>query len=141
MATLAGIKPPRPPASRASRAAAAGAVTISATEAQNEFGRVLESATREQDVIITRHNVPRAVLVSVDRYRELVGTEAVLLDALTEEFDAMLSRMQAPAVRAGTERGFAASPREMGKAAVQSARKSRPGKPRPGKPRPRKRER
>lgn len=102
-------------------------VTITATEAQNEFGRVLEQTTRDQVVVITRHQVPRAVLVSVERYRNLVSAESALLNTLTDEFDAMLARMQTPEVRAGTERGFRATPETMGKAARAAARKTRKG--------------
>jgi len=102
-------------------------ITVTATEAQNEFGRVLDQAARDQDVVITRHNVPRAVLLSVGRYRELVGAEATILNTLTEEFDALLARMQTPEVRAGTERGFQAPPEVMGRAAEAAARPGRDG--------------
>ncbi len=99
-------------------------MTVTATEAQNEFGRVLDQATRDQVVVITRHSVPRAVLLSVERYRELAGAESTILNTLTDEFDAMLARMQTPKVRSGTERGFRATPEQMGGAAQASARRS-----------------
>lgn len=101
--------------------------TIPATEAQNEFGRVMEQAIRDQTVVITRHNVPKVVLLSVERYRELAAAESTILDTLTDEFDAMLARMQAPSVRAGIERGFSATPSTMGKAAQKAARQARKG--------------
>ena len=41
-------------------------MTVTATEAQNEFGRVFDSAVRDQVVVITKHNTPRVVLL-VDR--------------------------------------------------------------------------
>ncbi|HEV2641393.1 MAG TPA: type II toxin-antitoxin system Phd/YefM family antitoxin, partial [Candidatus Elarobacter sp.] len=100
-------------------------ITITATDAQNEFGRVLDLAARDQVVIITRHDTPRAVLISTDRFRALAGAEAVMLDSLAEEFDALLERMQTPQVRAGTARGFKTTPREMGRAAVRAARRDR----------------
>lgn len=100
-------------------------MTVTATEAQNEFGRVLDQATRDQVVLITRHGVPRAVLVSVERYRELASAESTILNTLTDEFDAMLARMQMPDVRSGTERGFRASPEGMGQAAEVAARRVR----------------
>ena len=102
-------------------------VTVTATEAQNEFGRVFENAIRDQIVVITRHSVPRAVLVSVERYRELVSAESSILNTLTDEFDAMLARMQVPEVSSGTARGFQATPVAMGQAAEAAARKSRRG--------------
>jgi len=98
-----------------------GALTVTATEAQNEFGRILDRATHDEVVVITRHHAPRAVLLSIGRYRELAGAEATMLDTLTAEFDALLARMQTPTVRAGTERGFRATPEQMGRAAVKAA--------------------
>ena len=103
----------------------AGSVTVSATEAQNEFGRILDQATHDQAVIITRHNVPRAVLVSASRYRELISAESTILNTLTDEFDAMLNRMQTPKVRSATARGFQATPRSMGRTAQLAARRAR----------------
>lgn len=83
----------------------------------------MEQAIRDRPVIITRHNVPKAVLISVERYRELATAESTILDTLTDEFDAMLARMQTPTVRSGTERGFRAKPSAMGKAAQRAASK------------------
>jgi prevent-host-death family protein len=111
--------------SEAARAEQPVSVTVSSTEAQNEFGRVLDLAARDQVVVITRHNAPRAVLISADRFRALAGAEAVMLDTLTNEFDALLARMQTPEVRAGTERGFRTTPEQMGRAAVAAARRDR----------------
>lgn len=98
-------------------------VTVTATEAQNQFGQILDSTSQDREVVITRHNSPRAVLMSMDRYRALVTAEAAALDTLTGEFDALLERMQTPAARTGVRRAFGASPRELGKAAVTAARK------------------
>ena len=97
-------------------------LTVTATEAQNEFGRVFDSALRDQVVVITKHNAPRVVLLSIDRYNALVAARAAALDTLTSEFDALLERMQSPTARAGMERAFNASPRELGEAAVAEAK-------------------
>jgi antitoxin Phd len=100
----------------------AGATTVSATEAQNEFGRVLDQASRNEVIVITRHSQPRAVLVSVERYKELVAAQAARLGELTAQFDALLGDMQSPDVKAGMARGFQTTPKQMGKAAVAAAR-------------------
>lgn len=97
-------------------------ITVTATEAQNEFGRVFDSAVRDHVVIITRHNAPRAVLLSIDRYNALVGAGAAALDTLAGEFDALLARMQSPKAQAGMRRAFGASPQELGQAAVAAAK-------------------
>jgi prevent-host-death family protein len=89
---------PRDPRARA-RGSTTTPVAIPSTEAQNEFGRVLDLAASDQDVAITRHNVVRAVLVSAARYRELVGREAAGLDELASRFDELYASMQTDAVR------------------------------------------
>ena len=99
-------------------------LTVTATEAQNEFGRILDQAGRDQDVVITRHNVPRAVLISVSRYRELGGVSSPMLNTLSDEFDALFARMQQPSVREGTMRGITATRAEMGSAAHAAARRA-----------------
>lgn len=102
--------------------------TVTATEAQNEFGRVLEHAIRDEVVVITRHNVARAVLISVERYLDLASTESTMLNTLTDEFDTMFERMQTPVARAATQRGFNATTKAMGDAAVRlTARKRKTG--------------
>jgi antitoxin Phd len=95
---------------------------VSATVAKNEFGRVLDMALRGGRVVITRHNSPAAVLLSADAYEALAGRATPDLDALRAEFDVMLEKMQTPKARAGTSALFAASPAELGGAAVVAAR-------------------
>ncbi len=95
----------------------AATVTLPSSAVQNEFGRILDQV-RDQDIVVTRHDVPRAVLVSAERYRELVGREAKVLETLQAQFDALYERMQTPEVQAGTAKGFRATPAEMGRAAT-----------------------
>lgn len=100
-------------------------VTIPSTEAQNEFGRVLDQAAADQDIAITRHNVVRAVLVSAARYRRLVAHEESGLDLLDARFDELYVSLQSARVREATARAVNASPEEMGRAAVAAARRAR----------------
>jgi antitoxin Phd len=97
--------------------------SVSATEAKNEFGRVLETALRSGAVVITRHEAPRAVLLAMDEFEELVGEGTRRLDTLSAEFDALLARMQAPSVRARMKGAFGATAAELGKAAVAAAKR------------------
>jgi len=99
-------------------------ISVTATEAQNEFGRILDTVVQDRVVVITRHNAPRAVMISVERYDALTGAETAMLDTLTAEFDALLERMQTPEVRAATRRAFDASPDELRQAAMEAARDS-----------------
>ena len=42
--------------------------SITATEAKNEFGRILEKVMKGGMVVITRHDTAKAVLISVDQF-------------------------------------------------------------------------
>lgn len=99
-------------------------ISMTATEAQNEFGRLLDSVAHDRVIVITRHNTPRAVLMSIEKFDALAGAEAAMLDTLTDEFDALLAKMQTPEVRAATRRAFDASPDELRSAAMEAARTS-----------------
>lgn len=96
-------------------------VSVTATEAQNEFGRMLDTVAQDRLVIITRHNTPKAVLMSLDRFDALSRVEEAVLDTLTNDFDALLERMQTPEAQAGVRRAFTASVEELGRAAVAAA--------------------
>jgi prevent-host-death family protein len=102
----------------------AATVTLPSSAVQNEFGRILDQV-REQDIVVTRHDIPRAVLVSAERYRELVGREADVLETLQAQFDALYARMQTAEVQAGTAQGFRATPADMGKAAARNKSSAR----------------
>jgi prevent-host-death family protein len=96
---------------------------VTATNAKNEFGRVLAKATHDGIVLITRRHEPEAVLLSIDEFKELASARERKLDALSGEFDALLEKMQRPAARAGMKAAFDATPTRMGEAAVAAARK------------------
>jgi antitoxin Phd len=101
--------------------------SVTATEAKNEFGRLLETVIRGGRVFITRHDAPKAVLISAEDFEVLLaaanGNAKAKLDGLNARFDAMLARMQEPGAREKMQAAFDASPKEMGKAAVEFARK------------------
>jgi antitoxin Phd len=99
------------------------ALTVTATDAKNEFGRVLERVIQGGRVVITKHDEPKAVLISVREFNALNGANRTKLDTLSGEFDALLARMQTPAARAGMNAAFEAPPKQLGKAAVAVARK------------------
>jgi PHD/YefM family antitoxin component YafN of YafNO toxin-antitoxin module len=73
-------------------------------------------------VVITKHDTPKAVLVSVDEFNALARTKERTLDTLTGEFDELLARMQTPKARTGMKAAFDASPRQLGRAAVKAVR-------------------
>jgi antitoxin Phd len=96
--------------------------TVSATHAKNEFGSLLDKVIQGGTVVITRHDAPKAVLISMAEFNHLSRADRIQIDTLSGDFDALLARMQKPAVRAGMKAAFAASPKELGKAAVAAAR-------------------
>ena len=98
------------------------AASFTATNAKNEFGHVLEMVIRGGVVVITKHDAPKAVLMSVDDFNALSRAPERELDTLSGEFDALLARMQTPEARRGMKVAFEASPKRLGKAAVAAAR-------------------
>ncbi|MFM8655946.1 MAG: type II toxin-antitoxin system Phd/YefM family antitoxin, partial [Chthoniobacterales bacterium] len=75
--------------------------TISATELKNATADVFEQVASRRAVAITRHDKPRAVLLSVEQYEALTGQQNPdWLEKLHEEYRGMLDRMQGPEQRA-----------------------------------------
>ncbi|MEX2049475.1 MAG: type II toxin-antitoxin system Phd/YefM family antitoxin [Gemmatimonadota bacterium] len=100
-------------------------VSVTATEMKNRFGSMLDEVARGKAVVVTKHDGPRAVLISFDEYQALTSTNDADLDVLTAEFDALLAGMQAPAAAVAMRAAFGASSDELGRAAVAGARKRR----------------
>jgi len=99
--------------------------TVAATKAKNQFGVILEQTLHDGAVAITRHDAPKAVLLSMAEFESLVQNRAGALDELSQTFDELLARMQTPQARTGVEAAFSASPEELGRAAVTAARQRR----------------
>ncbi|MGA7925252.1 MAG: type II toxin-antitoxin system prevent-host-death family antitoxin [Candidatus Sulfotelmatobacter sp.] len=98
-------------------------VSFTATEAKNEFGRLLEKAILGDVVVITRRDTPKAVLISIEEFNALSNAPEARINALSGEFDALLARMQQPTSRHAMQAAFRASPEQLGRAAVEAARK------------------
>jgi antitoxin Phd len=99
--------------------------TVAATRFKNEFGAIFEQAALGGAVAITKHNTPKAVLLSYAEFEALTRSGSPVLDELTDEFDALLDRMQTARSKAGVAEAFGASPEELGRAAVKAARPAR----------------
>lgn len=119
------MDPTRPESERSDRAAERSALSLTATEAQNNFGRVLGTVARDEVVYITRYDRPEAVVLSARRYEALTGSTAPDLEELTRRFDEMLARMQSPESAAGVDAFFGTGTRELGEAALRGARRDR----------------
>jgi antitoxin Phd len=95
--------------------------TVAASEAKNQFGQVLESALRDGAVVITKHDTPKAILLSIEELEAI--TSRSRLDTLARAFDDKYVRMQRPGFDKAMTSAFAASPKQLGAAAVKAARK------------------
>lgn len=98
------------------------AVQIPATVAKNNFGSILDEVMQGRDVVITKHNSPKAVVMSVERFSALARASSPDLTALAADFDARLARMQTPKVGGAIQAAFDASPGELGRAALKQFR-------------------
>jgi antitoxin Phd len=98
--------------------------SYSATETKNEFGKILERAIQGEMVVITKHDAPKAVLMSMENFNSLANASTLQLDSLSSEFDALFARMQTPHFNTAMDAAFHASPEELGKAAVAFARQA-----------------
>jgi len=99
---------------------------VAATRLKNEFGAVFEEAALSGAVVITKHNTPRAVLLSFTEFEALTASTTPALDDLSERFDKLLATMQTPEAKAGVAAAFDATPDELGAAAVKAARTAQP---------------
>ncbi len=82
--------------------------SVSATEAKNSFGRLLERTMAGGMVAITRHREPRALLLSIDEYRALMARVEDPIDRLRGEYDSLVAKMQTPAAKAAGAALFSA---------------------------------
>ena len=76
-----------------------------------------------QPAVITRHSQPVAVLLSVDAYQRLVDAVPDPLASLRQEFDQLLAAMRTPGAKDGVDALFAATPAQLGAAAVEAGRR------------------
>jgi antitoxin Phd len=98
--------------------------SITATEAKNSFGAVLDRVTQVGKIAITKHDQVRAVVLSLREYEALLSDRPDPLEALTEEFDELVTRMQTPEAHDAGKALFGAGSSELGSAAVKNAVKA-----------------
>lgn len=98
---------------------------ISATEFKKRFGKMLEEVVHGQRVRIIRHGRRDECLVLL-REDELASLQARVnspLDALREQFDDMVARMQTPTARKAAASLGTVKPGALGKAALRVSKK------------------
>lgn len=99
--------------------------TVAASRFKNEFGAIFELAALGGAVAITRHDAPKAVLLSYAEFESLVESRAPALENLSAQFDGLLASMQSPKARIGMAAAFNASPTKLGRAALKAAARRR----------------
>jgi prevent-host-death family protein len=99
--------------------------TVPASRFKNQFGAVFEQAALDGAVAITKHDTPKAVLLSVAEFEALTKAREPALDDLSEQFDELLERLQQPKAKAALASAFDASPAQLGRSAVKAARAKR----------------
>jgi prevent-host-death family protein len=99
--------------------------TVAASRFKNEFGAIFEQAALGGAIAISKHDQPKAVLLSYAEFESLVASRAPALDDLSAQFDGLLVRMQTPRARRGMAAAFNAAPDRLGRAAVKAAAKRR----------------
>ena len=98
-----------------------GLPAVSATKLVAGMQKVTSAVMTHGAVVVTRHDEPAMVLMSIDRYLALEQAAEPDLNALTKQFDDMFARMQGDEAAEAMERTFAMSPADLGKAAVRAA--------------------
>lgn len=99
---------------------------ISATEFKKRFGKTLEDVAHGQPVRIIRHGRRDECLVLL-REDELAALQARVnspLEALREQFDDMVARMQTPEARKAAASIGTVKPATLGKAAQRGTKRS-----------------
>lgn len=95
---------------------------VSATNLVSGMQKVTGTVMAHGAVVVTRHDEPTMVLMSVDRYLQLEQAAEPNLDALTRQFDEMFARMQDADAAQNMAEAFAMSPEQLGKAAVRATK-------------------
>lgn len=100
-------------------------MSFTRTALAGEIQRVSKAVQSQGEVIITSHNKPEMVLMTVERYVELQEAGRPSLGALTQEFDQLIAKMQTLEAPAGAAAAFAVNGAELGQIALRAAQTSR----------------
>jgi PHD/YefM family antitoxin component YafN of YafNO toxin-antitoxin module len=95
--------------------------SVTASKLVGGMQQVTHEVMTKGAIVITRHEVPTMVMLSVERYLALEQAAEPDLQGLTRQFDDMLARMQAPDAVRGMAQAFEMSPAQLGRAAARAA--------------------
>jgi len=100
-------------------------MSFTRTALAGEIQKVSKAVQAQGEVVITSHNKPEMVLMTVERYAELQQASRPSLDNLTQEFDQLIAQMQNVEAPAGAAAAFAMSGAEIGQIALAAAQAGR----------------
>jgi hypothetical protein len=96
--------------------------SFSATTLVSAMQKVTSAVMTHGAVVVTRHDEPSMVLMSVNRYLQLEQAAEPNLDALTRQFDDMFAKMQGADALQGMADAFAMTPEQLGRAAIAAVK-------------------
>src|SRR5438309_1971231 len=91
---------------------------VPATRLKNEPASIIDHVAAGKAVAVTRHDSPRAVILSYEDFQALARAQEPSLGALSAQFDRMLTDMQSPKAKKGLAAAFESTPEELGRSAV-----------------------
>lgn len=98
------------------------AASVSSTQAKTSFRELIQKAKRGP-VFVTVHKKREAVVMSMGEYEQLLANQRDPLADMARHFDALIAKMQTSAHAAAIDALFNATPAQLGKAAVQAAKR------------------
>ena len=94
---------------------------VTASVLKNKFSEVARLAS-SGPLAVSRHNRREFVILTAGQYEELQQSRRAPLESLTAEFDQMVAKMNTPKAKRASASLFSASPKALGKAAVNARR-------------------
>jgi prevent-host-death family protein len=116
---------PAPLKFRTARGEVVSLERVPASRLKNAPGAIVDQAAAGRPVVITRHDAPRAVILSFEDFEGLARASNPALGHLEARFDELLADMQKPEAKRAVRKALDATPEALGRAAVAAARKPR----------------
>ena len=98
---------------------------VSASDAKNGFGRLLDRVAKEGRLAITKHDEPCAMLISIDEYRVLSAAHEATLETLAAESRRAVRAHAGARDRGCHAKGICDDARRAGRAAVKDRQTSK----------------
>jgi PHD/YefM family antitoxin component YafN of YafNO toxin-antitoxin module len=94
---------------------------VTASVLKNKFGQVASLATTAP-LAVSRHHRREFVLLTAQQYEQLQQSRRAPLEALTAEFDQLVTKLNTPKARRAADSLFAARGPALGRAALKARR-------------------